>query len=362
MITFFDLIQKDDFRNFVEARIATHTDEAYNFPSSLPKLYKYRSLSSHAIDDIINGKITLTAIGEFNDIFDGAMHQYGTAEERERAAEEKWKEMETLRVAARIPENIVRQESVVSPYAKRLKVESRLKFRELDLLSTYICCFSKNNASILMWAHYADENRGICVEYEFQKLPEGDLLRNSLFPVAYTNVPIEIGDLIEDKQNRVFQYSFDAAVLCSALNKAHMWNYEQEWRIVWVLSGSSENVRRLSINSLIRPSKVYLGYHFLKPFFYYDYKNTAEYEKCSKRIEKFIKLISHLQDHSIPIYIMTPVISSYRFKPCIIPADALLGFIFRFFDENRPEGIKYYYTLHDHLMDIIEKEQETTHA
>lgn len=362
MISFFDLVQKDDFRRFVEARIATHTDEAYCFPASLPKLYKYRSLSSHAIDDIINGKIMMTSIGDFNDVFDGAIHQYGSKEEIEKAAIRKWDEMETHRVAARIPAGFLKRDDIVIPYMEYFKTESRLKFRVLDFLGTYVCCFSKDNTSTLMWAHYADSNKGICIEYEFDKLPPGNLLRDSIFPVAYTEIPINLRDLLEDKQNKVYTYPIDAAVLCSALNKAKIWEYEQEWRIIFVLASSSENTQRLSINSVIHPSSIYLGYHFLKPFFYYDYKNTAEYEKCSKRIEKFIKLISHLQDYSIPVYIMTPVISSYRFKPYTIPADALLGFMFQFFDENRPEDIKYYYTLHDHLMDIIEKEQETTHA
>ena len=158
MITFFDLIQDDEFRHFVSKQIEARSHERYLLPSVLPMLYRYRSFSSYAVDDIVNDKITLTSIGEFNDIFDGAIHQYGTKEEIERAAEARWLEMETIRKAARLPDGVLPRDAVVKPYIKHFKTESRLKFRELDSLGTYVCCFSQDNSSTLMWAHYADSN------------------------------------------------------------------------------------------------------------------------------------------------------------------------------------------------------------
>lgn len=365
MTTFFELIQEDGFRSFVSRRIADGTQTAYSFSPVLPPLYKYRSLSTFAVDDILNNKITLTSIGEFNDIFDGAIHQYGTMEEIERAAEANWAKMEAHRVAAHFPDGLLQRDSIVEPYIEHLKTESRLKFRQLDYLGTYVCCFSEDNGSTLMWAHYADLNKGICIEYDFNKLPSanGNLLRKSIFPVAYTPKPIDVADLLTDSGNQIiYQYALDAAVLCTALNKASMWNYEREWRIVWVLPSSSEYDQRLTINSLIKPSKIYFGYHFLKPFFYYNYKNQSEYKKCTEIVKQVIALTAFMQKQSIKAAVMVPLIGSYQIKPHDISVSELYGFVLQHFHDEQPQSMRYYYTVHDCLMDIIELTQEAVHV
>lgn len=364
MITFFDLIQKEDFRDYVSKRIASGSHEAYSFPKTLPLLYKYRSLSAYAVDDIVNNKLSLTAIGDFNDIYDGAIHQYGTMEDIEKAAEAKWNEMKAHRIAAHLPEDILRRDDIVKPYIDHFKTESRLKFRELDFLGTYVCCFSTDNCSTLMWAHYADSNRGISIEYDFNQLPtpNENLLYKSIFPVAYTSDPIDIADLLTDKSSHIYQYPLDAAVLCTALNKSTIWKYEREWRIVWVLASSSEEVRRLPINLPARPSKVSLGYHFLKSFFYYSYKNAPERKNCKDKIIKFLELIAFLKKNGIPVAIMVPSIGSYQFVQRNIPIDELYGFMLHHFQDEEPESMRYYYTVHDHLMNLIDKVQEVTHV
>ena len=356
MVTFFGLVQKENFRCFVSNRIAASTQESYAFPDVLPLLYRYRSLSSHAIDDIVNNKITLTAIGEFNDIYDGAIHQYGTMEEINAAAEAWWTEMETHRIAARLPDGLLRRDDIVKPYIEHLKTESRLKFRELDYLGTYVCCLSKDNSSTLMWAHYADSNRGICIEYDFNKLPNlnENLLWKTILPVAYTTNPIDVTDLLEKTGSSVYQYPLDAAVLCAALNKASIWQYEKEWRIVWVLASSLEKERRLTINSLICPSKIYLGYHFLKPFFFYI-GNESDYKNSAGILKKFMELISFVQNNGIKVAVMTPSVGSYQMNPHDISIDDLYRFMLEHFRDGRPENMRYYYVVHDCLMDLIEE-------
>lgn len=364
MITFLELIQNDGFRSFVSKRIENGIQKPYMFPPVLPPLYRYRSLSTHAIDDIINNKITLNSIGEFNDVFDGAIHQYGTMEEIEAAAEAWWTEMENHRIAAHLPDGLLRRDDIVKPYIEHLKTESRLKFRELDYLGTYVCCFSKENSSTLMWAHYADSNKGLCIEYDFNKLPiqRGDLLRKSIFPVAYTSEPIDVRDLLSEAGSQIYQYPLDAAILCTALNKASMWQYEQEWRIVWVLASALEKDQRLTINSLIMPSKLYFGYHFLRQFFYYNFKSDSEYNRCKEIMKKFMELVDFMRKNKIGAAVMAPSIGSYHFKPYDISADELYGFMLQHFHDGRPESMRYYYTVHDYLMDLLEKSEESNNA
>jgi hypothetical protein len=39
-----------------------------------------------------------------------------------------------------------------------------------------VCCFSKSYNSILMWAHYADYNRGVCFRFDLKKIEQPDRL------------------------------------------------------------------------------------------------------------------------------------------------------------------------------------------
>ena len=364
VITFLDLIQKDDFRNFVSKWIENSIYQPYCFPTTLPKLYRYRSLSSYAIDDVINDKITLTSIGEFNDIFDGAIHQYGNMEEIEVAAEAMRTEMETHRITAHLSDGLLRRDDIVKPYIEYFKTEARLKFRELDYLGTYVCCFSDENSSTLMWAHYADSNKGLCIEYDFNKLPnpKGDLLRNSIFPVAYTSEPIDVKDLLSEMGRQIYQYPLDAAVLCTALNKASMWQYEREWRIVWVPDSDHDKDQRLTIDSLIVPSKLYFGYHFLRPFFYYNYESDFERKKCKEIINKFKELVAYMKKNKIRAAVMTPLIGSYKLTPYDVSPNVLYEFIHQYFRDGQPSSMRFYYTVHDRLMDLLERSEEGTHV
>lgn len=357
MVTFFDLIQDDEFRNFVSNRIEYSMQKLYSFPTRFPLLYRYRTLSTYAIDDIVNGIISLSSIGEFNDVFDGAFHQYGTLDEIEKVAEKKWNEIETLRIAANIPGDLIERNDIVDSYRNYLKTESRLKFRELEFLGTYVCSFSQENSSTLMWAHYADSNKGLCMEYDFNGLPviDGNILRKSIFPIAYTSKPIDVSDLLVDDGNQVCQYPLDAAILCTALNKDSVWQYEKEWRIVFVLAYLNHECKRIQINSLIKPSKICFGYHFLKPFFYYDHSDRSEYDKCAKLIRKFFELIEFIHNNNIKVAVMVPSVGNYKLKPSEISIEELHKFMLRHFKEGRPERMEYYYVIHDYLMDLIEK-------
>ena len=82
----YDLIVNDKaFRSFVYHRIAKEIGKPqYCFPSTFPLLYRYRSLSEYAVSDIINDRITLSAIGDFNDLYDGTIPLHGTTEQRKR--------------------------------------------------------------------------------------------------------------------------------------------------------------------------------------------------------------------------------------------------------------------------------------
>lgn len=86
-----------------------------------------------------------------------------------------------------------------------------------------ISSFSEVNNSILMWSHYAKNHTGFCIEYE----TGDDKLLSELFPVVYTDDFFDITDAI------LTEDIYKPYMLQSVFRKCNVWEYEQEWRIVY---------------------------------------------------------------------------------------------------------------------------------
>ena len=79
-------------------------------------------------------------------------------------------------------------------------------------------------------------------------------------------------------------------------------------------------------------------------------------------MKKFMELVDFMRKNKIGAAVMAPSIGSYQFKPYDISADELYGFMLQHFHDGQPESMRYYYTVHDYLMDLLEKSEEDTHA
>lgn len=106
----------------------------------------------------------------------------------------------------------------------------REKYRqtiEEEISSTFkrgVLCLSKKFNSPLMWSHYANNHRGLCVEYDMKDVDEGHAkkiiyggsrsLKVSLIDTWLTN-----GQMPQEIEN-----------VC-LLTKSGEWSYENEWRI-----------------------------------------------------------------------------------------------------------------------------------
>lgn len=117
--------------------------------------------------------------------------------------------------------------------------------RQKQLRSVYsVCCFSANNKSSLMWAHYADSSKGFCVEYAFKK--EGIKADNVqlLFPVLYKSDARMLVDDIDETDSSYLMYA--------ATVKDNQWQYEQEWRRFYL--GDDVGPKKMPL-----PTAIYLG-------------------------------------------------------------------------------------------------------
>ncbi len=95
-------------------------------------------------------------------------------------------------------------------------------------------CFSAQSVSDqLMWGHYADGCRGVCIEVESDALEFGP---DVLFPVNYKTPP-SIEATLFHNPNPESQTLLKSQMMEVLKTKAHIWNYEKEQRAFVQLRG-----------------------------------------------------------------------------------------------------------------------------
>jgi len=97
---------------------------------------------------------------------------------------------------------------VVSPEA----LQNLQRFYKFNL---GVCCFTQEIRSELMWSHYADAGKGVCLGFGFRSNP---ILENKIVRVNYTNKHVKVVDEI-DQFKALFK-------------KRKAWSYEKEWRLL----------------------------------------------------------------------------------------------------------------------------------
>jgi len=146
-----------------------------------------------------------------------------------------------------------------------------------------ICCFSERNNSIPMWAHYADEHAGFCLEYDLSKQPK-ELIKH-LYPVIYTS---EIVDITKELSELT-----DGWGIKPIIHKSKDWSYEEEWRFI-----------------LVTPPKDLKG--VLVKFF----PVTGIYLGTKISVKNKKALCEIALKKNIPVYGMKLSESKFEFEPC----------------------------------------------
>ena len=177
-------------------------------------LYKYYSDDVRNLEAVKNNQMWYSAPCNFNDVFDCTI----TIEEKDifdcalRMASEKME---------------IREGSQMWKKVKEMTHQQIRKFlSEFEDLRTRmgIACLSETDDSLLMWAHYANNHSGICVEYEL--LEFNSQLHFSPVPIVYTDERVCIHTL-ETLANDI-----QGLFIESLTSKSPEWSYEKEWRII----------------------------------------------------------------------------------------------------------------------------------
>ncbi len=216
------------------------------------RLYKYRALTARTLDMVVGDKLHFADPSTFNDPLDtrpsldndvgvgelGSIlwrltEQRNAAEMRAAANAMRLKGPKTTdliekRSRGQADERMAEIEySAMNP---EFDTEMTLRYRiELELLRRYekgIVSFAEQDDCPLMWSHYGDQHRGICLGYSVPERATGDVHK-----VAYDGARLvkasEVGAMLNgDDEARA---RVDEAVM---LRKAESWAYEREWRLI----------------------------------------------------------------------------------------------------------------------------------
>lgn len=119
-----------------------------------------------------------------------------------------------------------------SPLWVKIKSESLKSAKQLQhafetmKATTGISCLSELDDSLLMWAHYANNHKGFCVEYELLEINKQ--LNFTPIPIIYSNKKAIVQSLFPQS----LEESVIKLVVNSLSTKSTEWSYEKEWRII----------------------------------------------------------------------------------------------------------------------------------
>jgi hypothetical protein len=211
----------------MEESLLKYFDSTY-----VPVLYKYRSLEKendlkHFYDLLKFGEVYFSEPEKLNDPFDGKIEY----------AHKEYKDEEILEYSRR--HGFTNQQMINLEYSLKNNLIDKKTILGKDTYQpkeTKILCLSQDETNLLMWTHYANNHKGVCIGFNTVnknnfcciKIKEGlkpnddDLLK--FFNVKYDeNMPPLINKINRDTNRTIDRLKF-------YFTKSELWNYEKEMR------------------------------------------------------------------------------------------------------------------------------------
>lgn len=199
------------------------TNEKYKLASKYPiyrkipvKLYKYQPINDHVreqrLKSIKENNIWVSKATTLNDPFDCNSHYFDEKELAE-LIEQANIDLRTGRTSNELIENL--HETL-----------------ELNRKDMQICSLTSKVNNMPMWSHYADNHKGICIEYDFTYVDSNDQFTDRLFAVKYVPKRLKITKYLFYLLDNIHRGVRPNMYLLYFLNMAkHIsWEYEGEWR------------------------------------------------------------------------------------------------------------------------------------
>lgn len=184
-------------------------------------LYKYYPYNEYLLELLITKKAWFSKPETFNDPFDCHLNFDNNIPSENYEKCLRWQLKREGRSQLQIENDIrklISQDGVVNDEAK--KVIDEISASTLDLIKNIgVYCLSEVNTHMTMWAHYADDHKGLCLGF---LIPE-DVVAEKVSYIA--EAPrVNFTELFDDESTEnEYKWIF---------SKHHDWENEKEWRIV----------------------------------------------------------------------------------------------------------------------------------
>lgn len=176
-------------------------------------LFKYASINNNLYKTLINAELWFSAPTMFNDPFDCQINDQTT-----------W------------TDSLIRQyvQSTISQSGEQIDPEEIIRLNQITpgSFSSYftnhfkktlskigVSCFVPDPNNLLMWAHYSESHKGLCLKFDIKEDPK---LFSGTFNVKYSSA-YPVFDYLKEKKSLV-----NKAVLA----KSDHWSYEKEIRVL----------------------------------------------------------------------------------------------------------------------------------
>lgn len=177
-------------------------------------IYKYFRVNQYLYDTLISNQLYFSSIKQFNDPYDCHLALF------EDISEEDFKTYLDYTFSEEAREKYLaafkkKPKEFVQPFIDMYK----------GILNYYgICCFTKAKDNILLWSHYSDSHKGVCLGFDYDKMTKK-------FPqfdeVEYADTPFYFN--LKNPSESVAK---------TVLRKSKDWYYEQEIRFLMERSKS----------------------------------------------------------------------------------------------------------------------------
>lgn len=203
------------------------------------KLYKYQKIDLNRLKNLEDGKLYFSNRKNLNDPFDLLPVCYNEDEVVKFLKEED------------SPANSLSKEEIINKIDKVLNSFSD----HIKILS-----LSTSIYNIPLWTHYGDNHRGMCIEYDIDKLDRNSDFYDCLLKVSYIDKKIEITEILKSTLSNLInddEIKIDSMFLLyfTLTMKHKSWQYENEWRIILKSNSGECGVEK----SPMKVKSIYLG-------------------------------------------------------------------------------------------------------
>ena len=343
-LSYSDVIQMNDVRNKIENELKKHSgSQTYSFKPTPKILYKFCNFADYVIRNIEKDIISFSPIESLNDTFDSSIH----------IVHDKQKIMQAVESFPSSSEGIgIDRETWIQDWISSEERIAKVRFSFASHIGVYVSCFSEINDSTLMWSHYADNNQGICVGYNFNLLESGTVFSNSLFPIMYSDSPINLKKYFNWDAYK-YNYEAETGITIATLSKANCWRYEKEWRFIYA-PPINPHEKYLTPCYRIKPCSICLGHHFLKKFIDIDDFSFKQ------NIDLTNRLFDMCEKNQISIYWMTTNIGSYNLVAKKMSLQKLKKF-FSYLSKEKVIADRFYHVMQDEFLKCIEDDVRIAH-